>query len=118
MQTFDRTGISRLERGPDGARLSRTEDIRIIVTPMAEQRPARVSFLPWGLRLFLKLGFAGFTLLSIFVLPNYLDCRSQRDTGAFYYGMTVSACTRQNVWNQIGNTQRQFETVARAVGAR
>ncbi len=35
----------------------------------------------------------------------------------FYYGMTVAACTRQTAYGQIGAAQKQFEDIARAIGA-
>ncbi|OAS26857.1 hypothetical protein [Methylobacterium platani] len=123
MRSEERSGgIGRLDRGlgrgPD--RDYERGDVRIIVTPApAEYRKERAfSYLPWPVKLVLKLGLFALAMVSVFVLPNYLDCRGQRDSGLFYHGMTVSACTRQTVYGQIGSTQKRFEDIARAIGSR
>lgn len=117
------SGIERLDRGmnrggdrgferDDGPR-----DVRIVVTtaPGSERIS---SYLPWPMKLALRLGLVVAGLFAVFVLPHYLDCRSQRDSGLFYYGMTVATCTRQTAYGQIGAAQRQFEDIARAIGGR
>ncbi|MET7246556.1 hypothetical protein ABZT49_24675 [Methylobacterium sp. EM32] len=95
-------------------------DVRIVVTnaPVEYRKERIFSYLPWPVKLVLRLGLLVAGLLAVFVLPNYLDCRGQRDAGMFYYGMTVTACTRQTVYNQIGATQKRFEEIARALGGR
>ncbi len=108
------SGIGRLDGG------ARSADIRIVVSgpPAAPKRERVVSYLPWPVRLFLKLGLPILGLFAVFVLPNYLDCRNQHDSGFFFHGMTVGACTRQSLDGQIRTTQRRFEELARAIGMR
>jgi len=127
MQGYRRSsGIERLDRGMNrmqdrGDSLDAGRgDIRIVVqqAPAEYRRERTFSYLPWPVKLMLKFGLLAAVTLSIFVLPNYLDCRNQQDSGMFYYGMTVSACTRQNVYGQIGSTQKRFEEIARAIGSR
>ncbi|MGF3022464.1 hypothetical protein ACQVP2_06515 [Methylobacterium aquaticum] len=108
-------GIERL----DGA-VSRGEgggDIRIIVSapPVDDTRERALSYVPWPIKLVMKLVLPVGVLLGIVVLPNYLDCRHQHDVGMFFHGMTVAACTRQSVYGQIGATQKRFEEIARAI---
>ncbi|AWB25501.1 hypothetical protein DA075_32010 [Methylobacterium currus] len=107
------SGIERLDRDRgQGA-------IRIVVAPPARRKKERAfSYLPWPVRLFVKLGFPFIVLLTVFVLPNYLDCRNRHDAGLFFHGMTVAACTRQALYGQIGATQKRFEDIAHAVGVR
>ncbi|RVU14374.1 hypothetical protein [Methylobacterium oryzihabitans] len=109
----DQDPIRRLARRGGG-------DVRIFIQP--EQAPARPRggflFLPRSLVRVLKLLLLALAIGGATVIPNYVDCRNQRDSGLFYYGMTVGACTRQNVVSQIGNVQRQLETAARAIGGR
>ncbi len=108
------SGIERLDRdrGPGAIRI-------VVSAPPARQNKERVfSYLPWPVRLFVKLGLPIIVLLSVVVLPNYLDCRNRHDAGLFFHGMTVAACTRQTVYGQIGATQKRFEDIARAVGMR
>ncbi len=120
------SGIERLDRGMNRGgdrgfdRDDGRGDVRIVVTTApAEYRKERAaSYLPWPVKLVLRLGLVVAGLLAVFVLPNYLDCRGQRDSGMFYYGMTVTACTRQTVYGQIGATQQRFEDIARAVSGR
>lgn len=120
------SGIDRLDRGmnrmPDrGDSLDAGRgDIRIVVqqAPAEYKKERAVSYLPWPVKLLLRFGVFAAIVLSIFVLPNYLDCRNQQGSGMFYYGMTVSACTRQNVYGQINSTQQRFEDIARAIGSR
>ncbi|MGE7414318.1 hypothetical protein [Methylobacterium tarhaniae] len=110
------SGIGRLDRGPDRDH----GDIRIVVAPAPhEHRKERVSsYLPWPVKLVLKLGLLVAGFVAVVVLPNYLDCRGQRDAGLFYYGMSVTTCTRQTIYGQIGTTQKRFEDIARAIAAR
>lgn len=122
MRGYERTsGIDRLDRGMNQGRERDYDrgDIRIVVqsAPTEYKKERASSYLPWPVKLVLRLGLFVLALVSIFVLPNYVDCRSQHSSGMFYHGMTVSACTRQNVYGQIGDTQRQFENIARAIGA-
>ncbi|TGD99854.1 hypothetical protein [Methylobacterium nonmethylotrophicum] len=118
------SGIERLDRGMnrgvDRGFDHERGDVRIVVTsaPAEYKKERAFSYLPWPVKLFLKFGLFALVMFSIFVLPNYLDCRGQRDSGMFYYGMTVTACTRQNVYGQIGATQQRFEDIARAIGSR
>ncbi|MFH6782287.1 MULTISPECIES: hypothetical protein [Methylobacterium] len=120
------SGIERLDRGMNrlqdrGGSLDHDRDnIRIVVqqVPAEHKKERTFSYLPWPVKLLLKFGLFAAVMSSIFVLPNYLDCRNQQESGMFYYGMTVSACTRQNVYGQIGTTQKRFEDIARAIGAR
>ena len=112
------SGIERLDgfaQSSDGP-----GNIRIVISrpPSAPKRERVVSYLPWPVRLFVKLGLPILGLLAVFVLPNYLDCRNQREAGLSFHGMTVGACTRQSLDDQIRATQRRFEDIARAVGAR
>ncbi|WP_053080500.1 hypothetical protein [Methylobacterium variabile] len=116
------SGIERLNRGMnrDIDRDPERGELRIVVSaaPSEYKKERASSYLPWPVKLFLKFGLFAFGLFAVFVLPNYLDCRGQRDSGLFYYGMTVTACTRQNVYGQISTTQKRFEDIARAVGGR
>ncbi len=108
------SGIERLDRDRGhGA-------IRIVASPPPATQPKEraFSYLPWPVRLFVKLGLPILALLTVFVLPNYLDCRNRHDAGLFFHGMTVAACTRQTVYGQIGATQKRFEDIAHAVGVR
>ncbi|TNC13500.1 hypothetical protein FF100_11985 [Methylobacterium terricola] len=112
------SGIARLDRS--GSLGSARGDIRIVVSapPAGREKKERASaYLPWPVRLTLKLGLPLVVVLAIVVLPNYLGCRGQHDSGMFFYGITVSACTRQTISDQIAGTQRRFEAIARAVGA-
>lgn len=95
-------------------------DIRIIVSaPPARRRTERAfSYLPWPVRILVKLGLPALVLFALLVLPNYLDCRSRHDASQFFHGMTVSACTRQTVYGQIDATQKRFQDIARAVAGR
>ncbi|SFV04389.1 hypothetical protein SAMN02799631_04103 [Methylobacterium sp. 174MFSha1.1] len=105
------SGIGRLD-GDHG-------DIRIVVSAPPPQRKERAfAYLPWPVRILVKFGLPVLVLLAIVVLPNYLDCRSRHDSGRFFHGMTVSACTRQTVYGQIDATQTRFEAIARAVAGR
>lgn len=107
------SGIERLDRDRGhGA-------IRIVVSaPPGRPKERAFSYLPWPVRLVVKLGLPILALLTVFVLPNYLDCRNRHDTGLFFHGMTVAACTRQTLYGQIGATQKRFEDIAHAVGVR
>ncbi|QRE76110.1 hypothetical protein [Methylobacterium aquaticum] len=112
-----RSGIERLDGGarPGDGR----GDIRIVISgpPAAPKRERVVSYLPWPVRMFLKLGLPVLGFLAVFVLPNYLDCRNQQASGLYFHGMTVAACTRQSLDGQVRATQKRFEDLARAVGA-
>ena len=116
------SGIERLDRGlnRDSGRDHDRGELRIVVSaaPTEHRKERASSYLPWPVKLFLKFGLFALGLFAVFVLPNYLDCRGQRDSGLFYYGMTVTACTRQNVFGQISTTQKRFEDIARAFGGR
>ncbi|WP_298967358.1 hypothetical protein [uncultured Methylobacterium sp.] len=109
----DRDPIRRLTHRGSG-------NVRIFIQP--EEPPARPRrgflFLPRSLLTALKLLLLVVAIGGSYIVPNYIDCRNQRDSGLFYYGMTVGACTRQNVFSQIGNVQRQLEAAARAIGGR
>ncbi len=109
-------GIGRLDRGPGREPV----DIRIIVSaaPARSARERASAYLPWPVRLVLRLGLPAFVLFMVFVLPNYLDCRTRHGSGQFFHGMTVAACTRQTVSGQIDETHKRFEDIARAIGAR
>ncbi|MCF4127591.1 hypothetical protein [Methylobacterium sp. SyP6R] len=111
------SGIERL----DGSAMpgDRRGDIRIVIArPPAEPgRERAFAYLPWPVRLLLKLGLPILGLFAVFVLPNYLDCRKQQAAGLSFHGMTVGACTRQSLDDQIRGTQKRFEDIARAVVA-
>ncbi|MFE1598430.1 hypothetical protein [Methylobacterium sp. ID0610] len=76
------------------------------------------SYIPWPLRLALKLGLALAVMAGGLFGPSFLDCRKRREEGGFYYGVTMGACTRQGTFDQIAMMQRRLEDVARAIGAR
>ncbi len=115
----DRQRVSGIERLDGGASPSDGHgDIRIvIVAPPVPRRERAFAYLPWPVRLLLKLGLPILGLFVVFVLPNYLDCRNQHESGQFFRGVTVAACTRQSLDGQIQSTQRRFEDIARAIGA-
>ncbi|MGX7705843.1 hypothetical protein [Methylobacterium sp. Gmos1] len=106
------SGIERLDGDHD--------HIRIVVSapPARRQKERAFSYLPWPVRLLVKLGLPVLVLLAVVVLPNYLDCRGRFGAGQFFHGMTVSACTRQTVYGQIDATRERFEAIARAVAGR
>lgn len=119
MQGHKRSGgIGRLNRVTSAG--SARGDIRIIVSaPPAEPGKERVlGYVPRLAKLGLTVGLPILALLAIYVLPSYLGCRSQHDSGMFYHGMTVAACTRQTISGQISATQQRFEDIAHAIGTR
>ncbi|ACA19130.1 hypothetical protein M446_4800 [Methylobacterium sp. 4-46] len=79
------------------------------------ERPA--SYIPWPIRLVLKLLVTAAVMLGVTYGPGYLNCRRLREEGGFFYGMTMPACTRQATLDRISTMQHQFEDVARAIGA-
>lgn len=86
--------------------------------PTREREPGEKasSYIPWPLRLVLKLALSAALFFGVTVGPSFLDCRKRKEVGDFFYGMTVAACTRQGTHEQIATMQRQLEDVARALG--
>ena len=119
----DRFGrVSGTARSPQEIRGQdiRGQDARAKVSYRAvREAPAEkpMSYVPWPLRLLVRFGITAAVLAVVALGPGYFDCRQRREAGLLYYGVTMGACTRHATWEHVGNLQRRFETIARAVGA-
>ena len=114
----DRFGrVSGTARSPQDARAqdARTEVSYRAVREVPAEKP--MSYVPWPLRLLVRFGITASVLAVVALGPGYFDCRQRREAGLLYYGVTMGACTRHATWEHVGNLQRRFETIARAVGA-
>ncbi|WP_288582358.1 hypothetical protein [uncultured Methylobacterium sp.] len=107
-----RDRIERIDRGSGRDPV----DIRIVVSTAPGGRGR--ARLPWPVRLALRLAVPALVLVVVFVLPHYLDCQRPAGTGFVVQGVGDAACLRRSVSGQIDETQKRFEDIARAVGAR
>ncbi|MGY2047550.1 hypothetical protein [Methylobacterium sp. JK268] len=99
----------------------RASDIHYEVSPPTrEERPQReraFSYVPWPLRLLVKMVVTSAVMAGGLFGPAFLDCRKLREDGGFFHGVTMTACTRQSTYERIATMQQQFETLARVLAS-